>query len=141
MNISSREDVGISTIVTLSRRYHHLYLCNLLLKIVPSPVTEDGAFCDLNQLNNKRNQAQVLWILRFILDNFWDILMMVFEIHPWNSRIENYFLLSSSQVWYAFYDDSNLFPRRKKIKYKLGYLGWGHNPITLRWFCFVVFVV
>ena len=34
------------------------------------------------KLNNKKNQAKVLWILRFILDNFWDILMILFEIHP-----------------------------------------------------------
>ena len=34
------------------------------------------------KLNNKKNQAKVLWILRFILDNFWDILMIFFEIHP-----------------------------------------------------------
>ena len=43
-----REDCSISAIVTLCWRYHHLYLYNLLLKIVPSLVTEDGAFCHMN---------------------------------------------------------------------------------------------
>ena len=42
MNISSSS--GISTIVTLSWGYHHLHLYNLLPKIVPSSVTEDGTF-------------------------------------------------------------------------------------------------
>ena len=51
-NICSREDCSISAIVTLCWRYHHLYLYNLLLKIVPSLVTEDGAFCHMRKLIN-----------------------------------------------------------------------------------------
>ena len=52
------------------------FLKEMELFIYLSVDSSADASADAPAIINIRNQAQVLWILRFILDNFWDILMI-----------------------------------------------------------------
>ena len=86
-NVSSREDCSISAMVTLCWRYYHLYMYKLLLKIVPSWVTEDGVTCLINILVDVKGRyltrgteepaTSHLWLVA----NFLDFIYLFYSTH------------------------------------------------------------